>query len=102
MREFVLTLPDQKAASEITRGKSTNGQGDLMKLMSREPLAQSELGRPKGRDHIHLGQFDGTDYVQWWGRCADGFHRPIGRIMKICRIASIPPQSCADEAGGRT
>jgi hypothetical protein len=91
----VLTIPDQKiASSAVANSGGTNGQGDLTRELAKHPLARSELGKPnklRTMDHIHLGRFDGTDYCQWWGRCADGYHRPIGRIMQIVVTSPVPP-----------
>jgi hypothetical protein len=85
--QHVLTIPDQKLAADAVKSSGgTNGQGELIRALSKLPLAVSELGGPKSwrrMDHIHLGRFDGTDFYQWWGRCGDGYHRPIGRIMQI-------------------
>lgn len=80
---YFLTIPDQATAIKAIDGKNSNGQGNLMRELERLPLAISERGRPRYMDHIHLSRFDETDFVQWYGRCADGWHRPIGRVMQI-------------------
>lgn len=86
-----ITIPDQAAALRgIADCGGSSGQGDLMHELAKHPLAISErdAGKPWRRmDHVHLSRFDGTNYCQWYGRCADGYHRPIGRIMKILEIA---------------
>jgi hypothetical protein len=87
---LVLTLPNQAEAMRATHAcGGSSGQGDLIKELAKHPLAISErdTGKPwRKMDHIHLSRFDGTNYCQWYGRCADGFHRPIGRIMQIVSI----------------
>jgi hypothetical protein len=84
MNNYALTLAGPEAA-EICRDKSGSGQGDLLRELSRTPLARSEYGRPRGIDTAHLIRFDGTDYCQWYGRRADGRWYPFGRIMQIIR-----------------
>lgn len=92
----ILTIPDQKQAHEaVKHSGGTTGQGELMRALSLLPLARSERDDAKpGRrmDHIHLGRFDGTDYCQWWGRCGDGYHRPLGRIMQIVKVSDTQGQ----------
>jgi hypothetical protein len=83
-----LMVPDQDEARKITdRCGGSNGQDELIRELSLHPTARAErdAARGKGRmmDHVHLSRFDGTDYCQWLGRCSDGFHRPVGRIMQI-------------------
>ena len=84
MNNYALTLAGPEA-EEICRSKSGSGQGDLLRELSRTPLARSEYGRPRGIDTAHLIRFDGTDYCQWYGRRADGRWYPFGRIMQIIR-----------------
>lgn len=87
---YVLTIPCQTDAQKIAdQACGSCGQGDLMRELSKHPLAivERDVSKPWLRmDHIHLSRFDGTDYCQWWGRCADGFHRPVGRILQIIPI----------------
>lgn len=96
----VLTLPNQAEAMRATHSSGgSSGQGDLIQELSKHPLAISErdAGKPwRKMDHIHLSRFDGTDYCQWYGRCADGFHRPIGRILQI--VAASPALSSKERA----
>jgi hypothetical protein len=84
---YVLTLPDQKVAKEATANSNCSGNDELAKLVSKQPLSLSERGSPRNSDHVHLSRFIGTDYCQWFGRQADGYHRPIGRIMQVVRVA---------------
>lgn len=84
---YALTLaPDN--VSDAVHGKNGDGQGALVDGLQRTPLAALVLsdGRPRRMDHIHLSRFDGTDFCQWYGRAADGFHYPIGAIMQIVRV----------------
>lgn len=87
----VFTIPNQaEAMRSVSACGGSSGQGDLIRELAKLPLAvlERDTGRPWRRmDHIHLSRYDGTDYYQWYGRCADGFHRPIGRIMRIVSVA---------------
>jgi hypothetical protein len=81
-----LTLADQSEALRITRGLGGSGQGDMLRALSKTPLAIEEYrtGRPKRPvDASHLSRYDGTDFVVWMGRHADGYFRPYGRILQI-------------------
>lgn len=93
--ELIVPADQAKADTDCCQSTGTNGQGELMQQLSRHPVARAELGRPKGYDHIHLGRYDGTDYVQWHGRSGSGYHHPIGRIMQIVPLpaaeAGEPP-----------
>ncbi len=84
MSELIVVADQAKAEAECRQSTGTNGQGDLMRELSAHPVAKEErAGKGRGYDHIHLGRYDGTDYVQWHGRSASGYHHPIGRIMQI-------------------
>jgi hypothetical protein len=90
--QTALIIPDQaKAEADCRKSGGTNGQGDLMRLLEKHPVAIQERGRPRGYDHIHLGRYNGTDYVQWLGRSASGYHHPIGRVMQIVGESSKEP-----------
>lgn len=86
---YELTLADQKEA-EAANAKATwsNGQHKYLKDLQKHPLARSELGNPRGLDHIHLSQPHGTMFVAWWGRGATGYHHRIGRWMKLVPLAT--------------
>lgn len=101
-REYTLTLasPEDEALARAAPG--TDGQDSALKGLDRTPLARSELvdrrGRwPRGYDHIHLTRWVGTSLVQWTGRRSDGFHYPIGRLMRLVEIAPAPPVPVTDE-----
>lgn len=87
--ELTLAGPEGDKAAELNWDRS----GLFYKLGSaadealrRHPLAVAERGRPRGFDHIHLSVIGGTDFIQWSGRKSNGFHYPIGRIMRIIRV----------------
>lgn len=83
---FTLTIAPEGSDKIAYAASGGCGQGDLMRALSSIELARSEMGRPKRVDHVHLSRFDKTDLVQWYGRHADGYHRPIGRIMQIVNV----------------
>lgn len=90
---FVLTLAG-KEAIEATMGLNGSGQGELLDVLSKTPLARSEyksyfVGKYDRVDTAYLSRFDGTDYCQWHGRQRDGCFHPMGRILKIIEIAEI-------------
>lgn len=90
---YELTLAGQAGDIAVQQSRGANGVfyalgADVDKALRRHPLAVSELGRPKRMDSIHLSIIDGTDFVRWMGRKADGYHHQIGRVMKL--IADTP------------
>lgn len=92
MTEAYLTIaPEWVAETVSTLGGC--GQGKLLAELSRTPLARSEYtsGVGKGRSRLridtsHLCRFEGTDFVQWYGRVASGYFVPFGRIMQIVGV----------------
>lgn len=88
---YELTLADQEEA-ETAHAKASwsDGQHDYLKSLREHPLARAELGRPRGYDHIHLSQPEGTPFVAWWGRRATGYHYRIGCWMKLVETAKDP------------
>lgn len=66
---------------------SGNGQG--LNDLEKDPVAISN--RPdsfheSGFDTAHLSRYEGTDFVQWYGRKADGCFHPWGKIMQIVAV----------------
>lgn len=95
MSDLVVVANQAKAEAECRESTGTNGQGDLMRELSQNPVAKDELraGMYRGYDHVHLARIDGTNYVQWHGRSASGYHHPLGRIMEITE----PPKERSHE-----
>ena len=87
---FTLTLAPEAAQEVAYNAGGGSGQGDLIQGLSKLALARAERGEfIRGMDHVHLSRFYKTDYVQWYGRCADGWHRPVGRIMQIIGVKHV-------------
>lgn len=95
-KTYELTLADQKEARSAAEWRGSNGQWPYLDDLRHHPLAKAELGSPRGYDHIHLSQIDGTDFVIWMGRAASGYHYPIGRYMKLVR--SLSPRTSHDHS----
>ena len=89
-RRYTLTLADKAGQEAAARAGGGNGRGELVHALAKLPLAKSERGWPRRADHVHLSRADGTDLVQWMGRYSDGYHRPIGRVMRIVEVS--PPE----------
>lgn len=95
---YTLTLAPDDALHAV-RGKNSSGQGDLIAALQRTPLAAAVLsdGKPRKRqmDHVHLSQFNDTNFCQWYGRASDGYHYPIGKVMLIVCVSQA---SCKTES----
>lgn len=91
---YELTLADQKEADERAKSASgSNGQHSYLRDLQKHPLAKDELWATKkwkAHDHIHLTQYDGSDFVVWMGRAANGYHYPISRYMRLVPVAGAP------------
>jgi hypothetical protein len=98
---YTLTLAGRVDESVVNR--SGSGQGDLMNALAKTPLAQEVYWDKKNRklrmDAKYLCRFDGTDYCQWIGRCADGYYRHFGPVFHIIRVQ--PTTTPPTEAGAK-
>jgi hypothetical protein len=84
----VLTLTDERPPEDASGSEVAYDGLDFLAI---SPLAVAERGgRVGGADASYLSRFEGTDLVQWYGRRSDGCWHPIGRIMKIYRVADAP------------
>lgn len=68
-------------ADEARPDLGSSGRGHEVLLDC--PLAKRERLYIRGADTATLQRFDGTDLFQWFGRCADGYHHPFGRLLKL-------------------
>lgn len=63
-----------------------SGDGQGVKIFQSDLIAK--INAPTHRDRVdtaHLTRLDGTDFVQWYGRKADGRFHPIGRILRLTK-----------------
>jgi hypothetical protein len=78
-------LQDGPHLKEVGEGwLSLNGDGQGMEIFRDDPIAI--LNAPKRKDRVdtaHLSRLGNTDFVQWYGRKADGRFWPIGRILQL-------------------
>jgi hypothetical protein len=87
---YELTLAGKDADEAINKAPGSRGVfyelgEDADSELRKHPLAIAERGRPKRYDHIHLSMINGTDFVRWMGRAANGYHYQIGRTMRLFR-----------------
>ena len=95
---YVLTLAHGLAPADVLdRGGSGS---ELTEKLAVTPLARAELedgwcnkSKRDGvkLDALHLSRYDGTNYVQWFGRGPDGRYYPFGRLMLIVRVTKRQP-----------
>ncbi len=62
-----------------------DGSGQGMEIYENDPVAlQNKPSHIRdGFDTYHLSRYDGTNFVQWYGRRSDGRFYPHGNIMEI-------------------
>lgn len=59
-----------------------NGQGTSW--LRDDPVAKRNRPGAKARvDTAYISKYDGTDFYQWFGRRADGYFHPFGKIMRL-------------------
>lgn len=86
-----LVLADKTDAELARKAGGSDGQDDLIERLRKDPLAVREIEQEIKRlrrnktsvDHINLTRYNGTDLVQWMGRFSNGYHYPLGALMKI-------------------
>lgn len=63
------------------------GDGQGLEALENDPVAQANRPRGKtgGFDTSHLSRYEGTNFIQWHGRKADGRFYPYGSIMQLTR-----------------
>ena len=60
------------------------GDGQGLEIFQSDIIAK--INAPTRRDRVdtaHLSRLGDTDFVQWYGRKADGRFWPIGRILRL-------------------
>lgn len=80
--KYRLTLASSSEAMQFENSPSQSGLATALRYLETDPLAKDQRGKPRGFDHIHLSLVD-TNLVQWYGRASNGYHYPIGCVMKI-------------------
>lgn len=82
---FRLRLANAKEIIHAHAAGSSSGQGELMGVLTADPIAIQVLrdNNPRRLDHVHLTRYDATNVVQWLGRNARGYHVEIGPMMQI-------------------
>lgn len=82
MPRLVLATPEE--AKIFQRASIQGGLPDDLRHLAKDPLAVQERGKPGRYDHVHLSVPNtNLDLVQWWGRGSNGYHYPIGSVMRI-------------------
>lgn len=79
-------LMDGPHLKEVGEGWLSLGGGDGqgMEIFRDDPIAiVNKPGRKDRVDTAHLSRLGNTDFVQWYGRKADGCFWPIGRILQL-------------------
>lgn len=79
-----LILASEQDSQRYSLAQSYCGLPHGLDYLSKDQTAKQERGKPRGYDHIHLFVGKGCEHLaQWWGRVANGYRYPIGRVMVI-------------------
>ncbi len=81
---------------EIGEGRlylSGNGQG-LDAIKDAPTVLQNRPGSYKqsGFDTAYVSRYEGTDFLQWYGRRADGCFHPYGKLMRLTKAGKAAIQ----------
>jgi hypothetical protein len=90
MTEYRLILVTDKESKTYAKAKIGQGLDISLEYLYQNPLAREQRWTGRARyDHVHLSVACASTklLVQWWGRASDGYHHPIGRVMKMIRVS---------------
>lgn len=79
-----LTLASAVEISQFEKASIQSGLDSDMRYLESDPLAKDQRKKSRGFDHVHLSVVD-KNLVQWYGRSSNGYHYPIGSVMKIIK-----------------
>ena len=86
MTKYRLSLATDEESRIYERSRTSSGLADDLRYLEKDPLAVQERKQARSLryDHVHLSVPD-TDkrLVQWWGRSSNGYHYPIGAVMRM-------------------
>lgn len=90
MSNFKLVIAEADEAEKYKASSVHYGLLEKLNYLRKDPVAVAERGRTPSYDHVHLSQLRETTgplgrLVQWWGRSSNGYHYPIGRVMKMVK-----------------
>lgn len=90
--KFKLEIASNEEAAKYKNAQVHYGLLESLDYLRKDPLATEERGRTTSYDHVHLSQLKETTgpsgrLVQWWGRASNGYHYPLGRVMKMVKDA---------------
>lgn len=77
-------------------GQYTDGLHDDPTVKKNRPDMRKER-----MDNVYLCRYDGTDFVQWYGRKSDGYFHPSGEIMKLTAAGKRAILKTRNEAAER-
>lgn len=91
--KFKLEVASDEEATEYKTARIHGGLLESLSYLTKDPLATAERGSSRSYDHVHLSQLNETTgpkgrLVQWWGRASNGYHYPLGRVMKMVKDAN--------------
>jgi hypothetical protein len=63
------------------------GDGQCLDCLKEDPLVKANAPtggyKKHGFDTAHISRYEGTDFIQWQGRRADGCFHAYGQILKL-------------------
>lgn len=83
---YALVLATEAETKLYNRARTQDGLPNDLRYLEKDPLAIKErsASRSLRYDHMHLSVPDTSrELVQWWGRASNGYHYPVGRVMRI-------------------
>lgn len=82
---YATTDDEQLVLNLGSSGVSYDTEFGVKELESDTLALIEKKSNPKNRDHLHLSRYNNSDCVQWFSRSPNGYHYPVGKLMKIVR-----------------
>lgn len=85
MYRLVLATDDEQKQYE--KSITSSGLPSELAYLRKDPLAIQSRGKTGRFDHVHLSiPNTNPKLVQWYGRAANGYHYPIGPVMRMVDV----------------
>ena len=83
---YQLVYATDEETTKYENSNTFSGLDSSIDYLRQDPLARKELTNTKGMDHIHLSiSSSNKKLVRWTGRSSNGYHYPIGTVMKMVK-----------------
>lgn len=84
---YKLVIASYTGADKFAQAPAQEGLRPELDYLKDDPLAKEQCKGARGYDHVHLSTLNRESrLVQWHGRAQNGYHYPIGQVMKMKKV----------------